>query len=67
MKKYHPGKPVNIHLQLLINIIQENNWIITTKNGKGKLPLFNGEGERVITVYSYLDLLIRIEGGIHGN
>ena len=43
---YDPGEPVNIHTQSLINIIQENNWVITTKKGKGKLPLFCGNGER---------------------
>ena len=31
MKKYYPVKPVNIHIQSLINMIQENNWVITTK------------------------------------
>ena len=31
MKTYYPGEPVNIHRQSLINIIQENNWLITTK------------------------------------
>ena len=31
MKKYYPGEPVNIHIQSLIIIIQENNWVITTK------------------------------------
>ena len=30
---YYPGEPVNIHIQSLINIIQENNWVITTKKG----------------------------------
>ena len=44
---YSPGKPVNIHIQSLINIIQDNNRVITTKKGKGKLPLFFGNGERV--------------------
>ena len=53
MKKYYPGKPVNIHIQSSINITQENNWVITTKNGKGKLPLFCGDGERIITIYGY--------------
>ena len=24
-EKYYPGEPVNMHIQLLINIIQENN------------------------------------------
>ena len=32
-EKYYPGEPVNIHIQSLINIIQENNWLITTKKG----------------------------------
>ena len=30
---YYPGEPVNIGMQSLINIIQENNWVITTKKG----------------------------------
>ena len=40
MNNYYPGKHVNIHKQSLINITQENNWLITKKKGKGKLPLF---------------------------
>ena len=43
------GEIVNIHIQSLINILQENNWEISTKIGKGKLTLFCGNGERVIT------------------
>ena len=31
MNKYDPGEPVNIHIQSLRNIIQDNNWVITTK------------------------------------
>ena len=31
MYEYYPGEPVNTHLQLLINIMQEINWVITTK------------------------------------
>ena len=34
-----------------MNIIQENNRVITTKKGKGKLPLFRGNVERVIPIY----------------
>ena len=30
-QKYDPGKPVNIHIQPLMNIIQENNRVIKTK------------------------------------
>ena len=30
---YYPGEPVNIHIQSLINSIQENNRVITTKKG----------------------------------
>ena len=30
-EKYYPGEPVNILIQSLINIIQEKNWVITTK------------------------------------
>ena len=51
MKKYHPGEPVNIHTESLINIIQEKNRAIKTKKGKGKLPLFFVNGEQVITIY----------------
>ena len=32
-EKYYPGEPVNIHIQSLINIIKENNWVIATKKG----------------------------------
>ena len=39
MKNYYPGKPVNIHKQSLINIIQDNKWSITTKKGKGKITI----------------------------
>ena len=52
MKKYYPDEPVNIHIQSLINIIQDKNWVITTQKGKGKLPLFCGDGERLITIYA---------------
>ena len=38
-------------MQSLINIIQDNNRVITIKKGKGKLPLFCGNGEWVILVY----------------
>ena len=30
-EKCYPGEPVNINKQSLINIIQENNWVFTTK------------------------------------
>ena len=33
INRYYPGETVNIHIQSLINIIQENNWVITTKKG----------------------------------
>ena len=52
MKKYYPGEPVNIYIQSLIIIIQNNNWLITTKKGKGELPLFFGDGERFIPIYA---------------
>ena len=28
---YYPGEPVNIHIQPLINMMQEKDWVITTK------------------------------------
>ena len=31
-QKYYSGEPVSIHIQSLINIIQDNNLLITTKN-----------------------------------
>ena len=34
-----------------MNIIQVNIWVITTKKGKGKLPLFCGNVDWVITIY----------------
>ena len=54
MKNYYLGKPFNIHIQLLTNIIQDKNRVITKKKGKGKgkLPLFRGNGERLITIYA---------------
>ena len=39
-QKYYPGEPVKIYIRSLVNIIQDNNWVITTKKGKGKLILF---------------------------
>ena len=35
-----------------MNIIQENNWTITKKKDRGKLPLFHGYVERVIPIYA---------------
>ena len=32
-EKYYPDEPVNIRIQLLINIIEENNCLIITKKG----------------------------------
>ena len=32
-ENYNPGEPVNIHIQSLIYIIQEKNWVNTTKKG----------------------------------
>ena len=51
-EKYYPGEPVNINIRSLINIIQDKNRFILTKKGKGKLPLFCGNGERVILIYA---------------
>ena len=50
MNKCYPGESVNIHIQSLINIMKEKNWVITTKKGKVKLPLIRGNGERVTTI-----------------
>ena len=47
-----------------MSIIQENYWVITTKKGKGKLPLFCGNVERLIPIYGLkvqvLILLLRL-------
>ena len=56
MNKYYPGKPVHIHIQSLINMIQESNWVITIKRGKGKLALFRGNREWVIPIYGPQDI-----------
>ena len=37
MNKYYTGEPVNIHVQPLINIMHDKNWVTTTKKGKVKL------------------------------
>ena len=58
-EKYYPGEPVNIHTQSLINIIQENNRVITTKNGKGELTLFCVNGEQVNTSYARDQTVVR--------
>ena len=57
--KYYPGEPVNIHIQSLTNIIQDNNWVITRKKDKGKLPLFCGNGKWVIPIYACRKLNLR--------
>ena len=51
IKKDYPSEPVNLHIKSLINIIQEKNWVISIKKGNGKLPIFRGNGERVIIFY----------------
>ena len=50
-EKYYPGRPDNIHIQSFILFFQEINWVITTKKGKRKLPIFCGNGEQVIPIY----------------
>ena len=52
INRYYADEPVNINIQSLINIIQDNNWVITNKKGKGKLPLFSGNRERVNSIYA---------------
>ena len=38
-------------MQSFIYIIQEKEWVITTKKGNGELPLLCGNGDRVIPIY----------------
>ena len=52
MNKCDPGELVHIHIQSLINIMHEKNWLITTKKGQDKLPLFTGNRKQVIPVYN---------------
>ena len=52
INRYYADEPVNINIQSLINIIQDNSWVITNKKGKGKLPLFSGNRERVNSIYA---------------
>ena len=60
VNKYYLVEPVSILIKSLINIIQEINWEVTTKKkGKGKLPLFHGNGERLIPIYVAQYELIR--------
>ena len=60
INRYYPNEPVNINIQELINIIQENNRVITTKKGKGKLPLFCGNGERANPIYEVNTILLSL-------
>ena len=53
MNKYYPDEPVNIHIQSLINIMQEKNWVITIKKGEVELPLFCGNEEQVVPIYGW--------------
>ena len=52
MNKYYPGELFNIHIQSSIRITQEKNWVLPLKKGKGKLPLFCCNLERLIPIYA---------------
>ena len=47
---YYPSDPVNVNIQYLLSTVQEKNWVLSTKKWKDKLPLFCGNGERVIPI-----------------
>ena len=51
MKKQYPGEPFNLRIQSLINNFQEKNWLIATKKGEGKLPIFCCNVYRLVTIY----------------
>ena len=51
MKKYYPGEPVNIHIQIINKYYIGEKLLIATKKGKDKLPLFRGNGELLISIY----------------
>ena len=59
IKQYYPGEPFNILIRSLIDIFQENNRVITTKNGKGELTLFCVNGEQVNTSYARDQTVVR--------
>ena len=40
-----------------MNILQDNNRVINKKKGKGELPLFHGNVERVIPIYGHGQVL----------
>ena len=63
-EKYHPCEPVNIHMPLLLNIIQENNRVVITQKVRGKLTLFCGNRKLLFPIYGpryqYVDLSVGI-------
>ena len=48
-------------MQSLINDIQENNWVISKKKGKGESPLFCGNREQVVLIYDVDSTFLLIE------
>ena len=56
IRNLYPVEPVNIPIKSLINIILEKIWVINTQKGKGKLPLFCGNGEQAIPIYDVYPL-----------
>ena len=40
MNKYYPREQVHIHIKPLTDIMQDKNMLITSKKGRGKLPLY---------------------------
>ena len=61
IRKQFTGEPVNINIQSFINIIQEKSWVITTKKGKGKLPIICGNGERLIPIYGKEPMVLYLQ------
>ena len=51
MKKYYPGELVKFTYKIINNISIRTIGYLPTKHGKGKLPIFWGNGERVIPIY----------------
>ena len=54
IKKYYPGELVNLRIRLLIILSRREIGSLPVKKGKGKLPLFFGNVEWVITFYEYV-------------
>ena len=71
MKKYYTGEPINIHIQSSINIILENNRIITTKKREVQITNISWRRRKgnshicpgANTPFTLEPILLELEGG----